>query len=133
MNTKNVITIACLSALIAVMLGALGAHALKQHLSNDQLASFETGVKYQFYHSLAILLLAALSDKLNPKRSVLAFRFFIAGMVLFSGSIYLLSLRDLIGLASFKWLGPLTPFGGLCLMSGWICFLWAANSANKNN
>lgn len=104
----------------AVILGALGAHGLKPLITPEQLTSYETGVRYQVYHAFALLLLAAFDTKLKPKFRNLASWAFILGIGLFSGSIYLLALHDLIGLTNYKWLGPITPLGGLCFIAGWI-------------
>lgn len=128
MKTERIIQVGVIFSLTAVILGAMGAHALKPRILPEQLTSFETAVRYQFYHGLSILLLAALSSKLNSKWMNYAFRFFCAGIVLFSGSIYLLSLHDLIGLINYKWLGPITPIGGLCFIIAWIFVLIAGKS-----
>lgn len=108
------VMIGALLALLGVMLGAFGAHGLKNILDASALATFEVGVRYQMYHALAILLvggLAAQASLVWRKRAALLF---IIGSVLFSGSIYLLVLTGQ------KWLGPVTPLGGLCLMLGWV-------------
>lgn len=99
--------------LSAVIFGAFGAHALKDRLSPDQLLSWETGVRYQMYHALALLLMALLMDKgFSLKPTVICFGL---GTLLFSGSIYLLSL----GIGPRGVLGPITPIGGLVLILGW--------------
>lgn len=116
---------------LAVILGAFGAHALKAKLSPESLQIFETGVRYQFYHALALLLVALLSDKMNASSMNFSGYFFIAGVILFSGSIYLLATREILGIDSWKsFLGPITPLGGLCFVVGWILLLIAAI---KNN
>ncbi len=111
-------------ALIAVVLGAFGAHALKSILTSDKLQSFETGVRYQFIHAMALILLAlyqhqnASNFNLNKGISFAA-HFFIVGSFLFCGSIYGLAFLSLI---DSKWsmvLGPITPLGGLSFMLGW--------------
>ena len=113
--------IAGFSGAVAVMLGALGAHALKGLLSPDLLASFETGVRYHLMHSILLLVLAIMvkSEMLNTHRLVLASNLLIAGMILFSGSIYLLSTRHLMNADFLKILGPITPIGGILLISSW--------------
>jgi len=113
--------IAGFSGAVAVMLGALGAHALKGLLSPDLLASFETGVRYHLIHSILLLVLAIMvkSEMLNNHRLVLASNLLIAGMILFSGSIYLLSTRHLMNADFLKILGPITPIGGILLISSW--------------
>ena len=107
-------------AALAVMGGAFGAHALKDKLEPGSLQVFETAVKYQMYHSLALLLVGFFSDRLNPSLASYAGYLFIGGIVLFSGSLYLLSTKHLIGTESWKFLGPVTPLGGLCFIAGWI-------------
>lgn len=106
----------------AVVLGAFGAHLLEDLLSTDALRSFEVGVRYQFYHGLALLFLslAPLSKKLIARTSIL----FILGIILFSSSIYLLSLASMYGDTGLPAiLGPITPIGGLMLILGWINLL----------
>ena len=111
---------ACVLCGLAVVLGAFGAHTLKEKLTPELLASFETGVRYQFYHGLALLMIAFFSKDVKNKFVQWAGISFIAGVILFSVSIYLLSIRDIIGMTNYKWLGPVTPLGGLCFISGWI-------------
>lgn len=119
---SNLFKIAGLSGAIAVVLGALGAHALKEVLSPELLASFETGVRYHLIHSLLLLVLATMvkSETYNTKRLVLASKLLVVGMVFFSGSIYLLSTRHLMGADFLKVLGPITPVGGILLISAWF-------------
>ena len=122
---KNYIMFGCLMAALAVVLGAFGAHALKVRLSPDQLATFETGVKYQFYHAFAILFAALLLDKHQHAFINYAIYAFSAGILCFSGSIYLLATRNLIGLTTYKWLGPITPIGGTFFIVAWILLFLA--------
>jgi len=107
-------------AALAVILGAFGAHALKARLEPDQLQVFETGVKYQVYHGLALILLGIMFEKFNSQSTVYAGYFFIAGIIFFSGSLYLLAGKSMLGIESWKFLGPVTPIGGLCFITGWI-------------
>ncbi|MEY3539710.1 MAG: hypothetical protein RL188_1127 [Bacteroidota bacterium] len=115
-------------ALVAVIFGAFGAHALKTILSPDKLQSFETGVRYQLIHAIALILLALYSQQNAANDNIVkgigfAAHFFIVGCFLFSGSIYGLALLSLI---QSKWamvLGPITPIGGLSFMLGWVS--WA--------
>ncbi|MAJ69330.1 MAG: DUF423 domain-containing protein [Pseudomonadota bacterium] len=119
--------IGALLALLGVMLGAFGAHGLKNILDASALATFEVGVRYQMYHALAILLvggLAAQASLVWRKRAALLF---IIGSVLFSGSIYLLVLTGQ------KWLGPVTPLGGLCLMLGWVALVISVMKGADNS
>jgi uncharacterized membrane protein YgdD (TMEM256/DUF423 family) len=118
-----------LFALLAVILGAFGAHALKEHLSPEQLASYETGIRYQFYHALALLFLSVLMYKRKTSLSSYSGWFFIAGTILFSGSIYLLALRNIMGFSA-SWLGPITPFGGVLLIIGWALLFFSSYQTN---
>lgn len=106
-------------AFLAVALGALGAHALKAMLSPERLASFETGVRYHLAHALAVLLLATLIHFGKKRGLVLACWLFVAGILLFSGSIYLLTLQDILTI-NLSYLGPITPVGGILFMAGWV-------------
>ena len=101
---------------LGVVFGAFGAHALKSRLSADMLVVFETGVRYQMYHAFAILIVAAAIGRIGDANLlVLAGWFFVAGVVLFSGSLYALSLSG-VGV-----LGAITPVGGLIFLIGWAC------------
>ncbi len=111
---------------IAVALGALGAHALKNQLPGgritpDQLNGFDTGVKYHMYHTLAMVLMIILQQHFSSKFFRIAYRLFFWGIILFSGSLYLLCTRGLSGMEFLKVLGPVTPVGGLLFVAGWIC------------
>jgi uncharacterized membrane protein YgdD (TMEM256/DUF423 family) len=121
---KQLLTIGFLGAL-AVSLGALGAHWLKNQLPGrlitpDQLNGFDTAVKYQMYHTLAMLLVVILKDKLQSKFLGWAYNCFLIGIVLFSGSLYFLCTRNLYNADFLKFLGPVTPIGGLFFVAGWI-------------
>ena len=115
----------CVAGGLAVVLGAFGAHALKGRLPESALQTFETGVRYQMFHALALLLVALLADRLGGTWPLAAGWLFIAGVVLFSGSLYLLSARTLLGIESWRWLGPITPLGGLCFIAGWAALVLA--------
>ncbi|RUS43562.1 DUF423 domain-containing protein [Cohnella sp. AR92] len=111
-------------ALLAVVFGAFGAHALKDQISEDDLKTFETGVRYQMYHGLGLLLIALLGDRFGSgKKMVWAGRLLVLGVILFSGSLYGLSLT---GLTFF---GPITPLGGVSFIAGWLCVILAARKA----
>lgn len=127
---KQLITIG-ISGAIAVALGALGAHALKNQLpygliTPDQLNGFDTGVKYQMYHTLAMLLVILLKHHHNSPFLNRAYYLFFAGMVLFSGSLYFLCTRQLLGAEWLRFLGPVTPLGGVCFVAGWLCLAVSA-------
>ena len=120
MTHRRILGAAALFGMTAVMLGAFGAHALSKILSEDALRIFETGVRYQMYHALALLGVAALADRQPSKAAGLSAGLFTAGILLFSGSLYLLAT------AGWKWLGPVTPLGGACLIAGWASLAVAA-------
>ncbi|WP_081933708.1 DUF423 domain-containing protein [Massilia sp. 9096] len=111
------------SALIGVALGAFGAHGLKKRLTPDMLAVFEIGVRYQLYHALALVALGAALPHLAPAPMRWAGILLVAGTVVFSGSLYVLAL------SGRRWLGAVTPFGGLALLAGWACVIRAAAGA----
>ncbi len=104
------------SGLLTVGFGAFGAHGLKGKISESLLSAFQTGTHYQMFHTLALLGLAILVSQLTtiPKAFIFSANFWIAGIILFSGSLYCLAL------GGPSWLGPITPIGGLLLMAGWV-------------
>lgn len=124
MNKRIILTAAFFGAL-AVMLGAFGAHALKKIIDSYALDIWQKGVEYQFYHTFALLYLSTFARYKNKLIS-LSFLFFVAGIVLFSGSLYLLSLKDVYTSSIAPYIGPITPIGGLCFILGWICLFLAA-------
>ncbi|MDB2657406.1 DUF423 domain-containing protein [Crocinitomicaceae bacterium] len=105
---------------LSIVLGAMAAHALKEVLEAKELASFETGVRYAMYHGLAFLVLGITADRLH--KLTWSYRLILSGVILFSGSIFLLSLQSLLGV-SLKFLGPVTPLGGILMISGWAFLL----------
>src|SRR5690606_9425218 len=121
---KIYLFIAALSGFVAVGLGAFGAHGLKQRLGPDLLAVYQTGVQYQFVHTVALLVVAALilhwpsSTQLRWSAAL-----FCVGMLIFSGSLYVLSLTGI------RWLGAITPIGGVAFLAGWLALAWAALKA----
>jgi uncharacterized membrane protein YgdD (TMEM256/DUF423 family) len=120
MNKTFLITAAFHGA-IAVSLGAFGAHALKTKVSEYTLGVFETAVKYQFYHVFALLAVGILFQLYNNTWMLWSGRLFIAGIILFCGSLYALTFFLANNNESMKWLGAVTPFGGLCFIGGWVC------------
>ena len=112
--------IGSLSGFIGVALGAFGAHALKSRLDADLLATFEIGVRYQMYHAFALLAVAWAHTRWPGTAVTASGWLFVAGTLVFSGSLYALSLSGL------RWLGAITPIGGLALLAGWLCLAWAA-------
>lgn len=111
-----------ISAGLAVALGAFGAHGLRARLAVDMLQTFETGVRYQMYHAVALFAVAfALSRwQTTTGLSTAAGWLFIAGTLLFSGSLYLLAITGV------RWLGAITPLGGVAFIAGWVCLILAA-------
>ena len=124
MNKQIVVTGALLGVL-AVITGAFGAHALKAVLTPSQLETWHTAVQYHFYHVFALLFLSTFG---RFKNNVIftGYWLFTLGIILFSGSLYLLSCRDILGWSWLHWLGPVTPVGGLLFISGWITLAIAA-------
>ncbi len=108
------------SAFVAVAGGAFGAHALRARLSPELLAAFETGARYQMYHALGLLAVAWAASRWPGALAQAAGWLFLAGTVLFSGSLYALALSGV------RWLGAITPLGGAAFLAGWICLALAA-------
>ena len=117
---KILLSIAACSAMLSVILGAFAAHGLKTKLSETLLNTFQTGVQYQMYHSLAIILLIILYRQMPQSLLLYSAGFMVAGIVLFSGSLYLLAITQI------KWFGPITPLGGVCFIVGWALLIAAA-------
>lgn len=115
---KKIILFAAVLGGLAVVLGAFAAHGLKAKLDANSLSVFETAVKYQFYHALALLLLVAIKEQVAEKWLKYSSNCFLIGIVLFSGSLYLLSTASITGFSA-SWLGPITPLGGLFFIIGW--------------
>jgi uncharacterized membrane protein YgdD (TMEM256/DUF423 family) len=125
MNTTRIFQAAALLGALAVALGAFGAHALRDTLAHNQrIDTYELAVRYQFYHVFALALTAILSAHYYPKRLYAAAWLFIAGILLFSGSLYVLSLT---GIRQAAWF---TPFGGASLIAGWLALFSALNKKN---
>lgn len=119
MNPERIFAVAgAISGFMSVASGAFGAHALRQRLTPDLLAIFETGVRYQVYHALALFAVAWAVGRWNTPQIVWAGWLFIAGTVVFSGSLYALSL------SGSRWLGAVTPIGGVCFLAGWLALAW---------
>lgn len=114
---KKLLIVALLGA-VAVGLGAFGAHGLKPLLSGSQMDSFKTGSLYHFIHTIAMLALALYGSKSKVLNQ--SFYLFLVGIILFSGSIYLLSTRHLYGMEGLSVIGPITPLGGVLFIAGWL-------------
>ncbi len=123
---KGFIRLAALLGALTVALGAFAAHRLRQSFSAEEMMIFETGVKYQFYHVLALFLSGILYREFSSSLILWAGRLFITGMMLFSGSLYLLAWLKSAGMESFLWVGAITPLGGTAFIAGWICLFIAA-------
>ncbi len=129
-NSKywNSLKLAAVIGFTAVAIGAMGAHALKPHLSDYQLNIFEKGVQYHFFHALALLGVGILENVWgrSPQLRLAGF-FFTAGVFCFSGSLYLLACRDLLAFP-VGWAGPVTPVGGILFMAGWAMVFFSSNA-----
>ncbi len=120
---RSFLSIASVLGAIAVVLGAFGAHALKRMVSDVAVNIFETGVRYQFYHVFALAAVGILYRDFPGKWMLWAGNCFIIGMLLFSGSLYVLTYGKAAVRPGFDWIGIITPFGGLAFIAGWICML----------
>lgn len=118
---KKLLVTGATFGLLSVVIGAFGAHALKEAISPDRLVSFETGVRYQMYHALFLIVVSRLSFIRNKPLNIIYLLTFI-GVVFFSGSIYLLATNDLTSI-NFKAIGFITPIGGLLLILSWLLLL----------
>lgn len=126
---KRILLIAAFFGFTAVALGAFGAHGLEGRISERHLDTWETAVDYQFYHALALLFLSTFSRAKHQMIKV-AFICFVAGVLLFSGSLYMLSTHSITGLLKPSILGPITPIGGVLFLVGWSS-LFVATLKNK--
>jgi uncharacterized membrane protein YgdD (TMEM256/DUF423 family) len=122
---KSILKTGILLSALSVVLGAFAAHGLKKIVSQNELLIFETGVKYQFYHSFALIIAAMLFKEYNSQKIILAAKIFVIGILLFSGSLYLLSIMP-----QYPILGMITPFGGISFITGWL-LLFSAVKANQ--
>lgn len=119
---RKITSVGAFMGILAIILGAFGAHALKEQLSVDQLTAFETGVKYQMYHALFLLFLGG-NTLLDEKAKKTVFQFVIFGVIFFSGSIYLLTTKAVTGV-DFKFIRVVTPIGGALLILAWSILFW---------
>ena len=119
MSERLFFTLGAGSALVSVGAGAFGAHALRARLSPEFLAIFETGARYQMYHALGLLAVGWAVTRWPGPWAVRAGWLFVAGTLLFSGSLYALALSGI------RWLGAITPFGGVAFLAGWACLILA--------
>ena len=118
---KGFLKTATLIGALSVALGAFTAHSLKQHISDYAVSIFETGVRYQFYHVFALLASGILYKEFQNKFIKWSGKLFTAGIILFSGSLYMLTFIKAAVMPGYDWVGAITPLGGLCFIAGWIC------------
>ena len=118
---KGYIRTAAFLGALSVILGAFAAHKLKSLVAETVVTTFETGVRYMFYHVFALFAVGILYQSFPNKLLKTAGTLFIAGIVLFSGSLFLLTYKEALVLPGFKWAGPITPIGGACFIAGWGC------------
>jgi uncharacterized membrane protein YgdD (TMEM256/DUF423 family) len=123
---KTYLIIAAILGAVSVILGAFGAHGLKTRMNAEAFDIFETAVKYQFYHVFALLAVAIVSQFIPGSFINWSGKCFVTGIILFCGSLYLLSYFKMIGNQHMNWLGAVTPFGGLFFITGWLLLAIAA-------
>ena len=124
--SKTFLIIASVLGALSVALGAFAAHGLKKIVPPDTVATFETGVRYQFYHTFALLITALLLQRMQGQSLVWAGYCFIIGIILFSGSLYVLTALKATETVGLNGIGIITPFGGLFFIAGWVLMLFAA-------
>ncbi len=118
---------------LSVALGAFAAHSLKESVSDYAVSIFETGVRYQFYHAFALLASGIFYKEFQNKFIKWSGKLFIAGIILFSGSLYMLTFIKAAVKPGYNWVGAITPIGGLCFIAGWLClFLGVLKKTNHN-
>ena len=121
---KGFLKTATLLGALSVALGAFGAHALKQHVSDYAVNIFETGVRYQFYHAFALLVSGILYKEFPNKFIKWSGKLFIVGIIFFCASLYALTFVKAAVLPGYDWIGAITPFGGLSFIAGWLCLFF---------
>ncbi|MDD2639986.1 MAG: DUF423 domain-containing protein [Arcobacteraceae bacterium] len=124
-STKNFLIMACLLMATAVSLGAFGAHGLKKIITPDMLSVCQTGVQYQFYHALGLLGVAFIAHVNSTKLVNMAGNLMFTGVMIFSGSLYLLVILNI------KWLGAITPIGGVLMVVSWVLLAWSVFRSNE--
>ncbi len=128
---KSLVAAAALLGGTGVALGAFGAHGLQNVTSDEKIIhGFQTGVQYQVYHALALLALAVIIEKMPGKPVIWSARCFITGILLFSGSLYLLTFLKIQGSSAVSFVGPATPIGGVFFIAGWVLLFVAALRKN---
>ena len=122
-----------LIAAFGVILGAFGSHVLKELIGESELNTFDIGVRYQMIHALAIIIISLNHRKFDESKLGLALGLFFTGIVIFSGSLYLLSTRSIWGDDSFKIIGAITPLGGIAFISGWLILFFKGFASEEGN
>lgn len=115
---------AALLGALSVALGAFAAHSLKQHVSDYAVSIFETSVRYQFYHVFALIATGVIYKHFPGKLIQWSGNLFIAGIILFCGSLYILTYIKAAVMPGYEWIGIVTPVGGLCFIAGWLCLFF---------
>lgn len=128
---RNWFLVGAVAAFVAVALGAFGAHGLKGRLTPDHLALFETGVRYQMYHALALMALAGMAGRLPDGLVRQAGLSLTAGILIFSGSLYALALSYVLTPSGQRWLGAVTPLGGVAFLFGWLTLIRGGLALSK--
>jgi uncharacterized membrane protein YgdD (TMEM256/DUF423 family) len=118
---KRIVIIGATLFVLAIALGAFGAHGLREYLNTKQLKTFEVGVRYQFYQAIAFLILGFNADKIKFNLKSIS-TILLIGTIFFSGSIYMLSIAEILNISE-KIIGPITPIGGLIMIIAWILFI----------
>ena len=117
---KGFLKTAAILGALSILLGAFAAHSLRQFISDYAFNVFETGVRYQFYHVFALLFTAVIYKEINSRYIRWAGIFFIAGIILFSGSLYGITILNALLFPRYSWIGAITPVGGLSFILGWV-------------
>lgn len=120
MTAQKILSLAALFGMLSVIIGAFAAHKIKDHISLELYGTFRTGVEYQFYHTLALLAVGVLALSIPTVDFKWVAIAFSVGILLFSGSLYLLACREWLNIGWYKVLGPITPLGGLFFIIGWL-------------
>ena len=129
---KRFLKIAAFIGALTVIFGAFAAHAIKSRVNAETLSVFETGVRYQMYHVFAIFLVGIIYKEFPFKYMIWAGNLFLAGIILFSGSLYALTFFKANGQENMNWLGAVTPFGGTCFIVGWSLILYSLYQPKKS-
>ncbi|MBS4062960.1 MAG: DUF423 domain-containing protein [Chitinophagaceae bacterium] len=130
MNVKF-LKIAFVLGALGVALGAFGAHALKEQLEAQQLQTYQTAVQYQLYHVFALAVAGLLQFSFPSKWLTNAGYLFVAGIILFSGSLYAMSFLKAAGIKGVSWLGAITPLGGVAFIAGWLCLFMTVKKIRR--